>query len=401
MSFMYTNDNCIGCYKCIKACSYVGASIMKSENGKDYVTVNPDACVSCGACRDACNYDARQYDDDTIRFFEDLRKGQDISVMFTPAIMIQYASDFLKIFGALNKLGVKLFFDGTSGLGLYKWASLNYMHTHNMRGGIANYCSANENIITKYFPKLISKLIPVHSPLICTAIYAKKNMGVKGKIAYLSTCVAKQEDTRNPATRDYLHYNITYEHVYKYLKENNMLKDTYRGELHPGFECPVMMQYDLRDCLSTYIDPDARFKVVQGEKNLYNYLSKNHDDILNNKYDYVLYDFTNCELQCVYGTGSDRKSIPYEMVEKGFKDVSAQKAKEAMAKMMKNPANMIKMIKPKAPAANIAEMNAAFAKMNINLNDYMRTYEDKSPKVKLKDPSKQEQDAIFKALNKV
>ena len=108
------------------------------------------------------------------------------------------------------------------------------------------------------------------------------------------------------------------------------------------------------------VNPDAKYKVVQGEKNLYEYLKNNEEDILNNKYNYVLYDFANCKLQCVYGTGSYKKQVPYEMVERGYKDVSSKMAKEAMEKMFKDPRNIVKMMKPKALAANIAEMNAAF-----------------------------------------
>ena len=401
MSHFYTTDICIGCNKCIKACSYVGACVMTKENGKDRVKVNPDACVSCGGCADVCNYSARQYNDDTIKLIEDLKKGEEVTVLYTPALMIQYPKEFMQILGALEKLGVKKFIDGTSGLGLYKWASLNYMHEHNMRGAIENYCTSVEKIIQKYFPKLISKMIPVQSPIICTAIYAKKNMGVKGKVAYLSTCVGKQDDTKNPEIKDYLHYNATFKHMYKYLKDNNMLNENFKGSLDPGFVSPVMMQYNLSDCLSTYIDPDAKYKVVRGEKQLYNYLKNNEEDILTNKYDYALYSFTNCQLLCVYGTGSDRKNIPYEMVERGYKDVADRMAKEAMAKMFKDPRNIVKMMKPKSPAANVEEMNAAFAKMNVQLKDYMRTFKDETSLVGLKEPTPQEKDQIFKDMGKL
>ncbi|MEE1028020.1 MAG: 4Fe-4S binding protein, partial [Agathobacter sp.] len=58
MELVYTTDDCIGCNKCIRVCSCIGACISTSENGRDRITVDPTKCIACGACIDACEHNA-------------------------------------------------------------------------------------------------------------------------------------------------------------------------------------------------------------------------------------------------------------------------------------------------------------------------------------------------------
>lgn len=73
-ALVFTNDNCVGCNKCISACSCMGACISTDpdEHDKSRIEVDGTKCIACGACFDVCEHDARQYNDDTERFFADL-----------------------------------------------------------------------------------------------------------------------------------------------------------------------------------------------------------------------------------------------------------------------------------------------------------------------------------------
>ena len=74
MGLVYTNDLCIGCNKCIRACSCLGACIATEEEGSARINVDDSKCIACGACIDACEHKAREFNDDTERFFADLKK---------------------------------------------------------------------------------------------------------------------------------------------------------------------------------------------------------------------------------------------------------------------------------------------------------------------------------------
>ena len=79
MSLVFTNDNCIGCNKCIRVCPCPGACVaVTEEDGTERIQVDPARCIGCGACMDACKHGAREFEDDTEQFFADLAKGEKI-----------------------------------------------------------------------------------------------------------------------------------------------------------------------------------------------------------------------------------------------------------------------------------------------------------------------------------
>ena len=70
---IFTNENCIGCNKCIRTCPVLLANNASKRGG---VSVDTEKCIACGACFDSCTHDARDYVDDTDRFFADLASGK-------------------------------------------------------------------------------------------------------------------------------------------------------------------------------------------------------------------------------------------------------------------------------------------------------------------------------------
>ena len=74
MTSMYTNEQCIGCNKCVKSCPYLGANIIRKEDNKVKIDVNLDLCMSCGACLSSCIHNARNYTDDTEKMFSQVKE---------------------------------------------------------------------------------------------------------------------------------------------------------------------------------------------------------------------------------------------------------------------------------------------------------------------------------------
>ena len=89
-SFVFTNNLCVGCNRCIGACSCQGANIAKEVDGKNVITIDEQRCIACGACFDVCEHKARDFMDDTERFFDDLKKGEKISSILAPAFKANY-----------------------------------------------------------------------------------------------------------------------------------------------------------------------------------------------------------------------------------------------------------------------------------------------------------------------
>ena len=104
---IYTNDKCIGCNKCVRICSSFGASISHTRPNHNSIEINSERCINCGACIDVCQRGAREYLDDTNKFFNDLKNKEEISALVAPAFIAKYPNKYKSILGALRKLGIK------------------------------------------------------------------------------------------------------------------------------------------------------------------------------------------------------------------------------------------------------------------------------------------------------
>lgn len=173
-ALVFTNDNCIGCNKCISVCPVLTANYAVNENEQNKIVVDGKQCISCGACFDACEHLAREYRDDTERFFDDLKKGEKISLLLAPAFLANYPKEYASVLGGLKEMGVNRIISISFGADITTWAYIKYITEHHFKGGISQPCPAIVSYIEKYIPELIPNLLPVHSPLMCGAIYAKK-----------------------------------------------------------------------------------------------------------------------------------------------------------------------------------------------------------------------------------
>ena len=157
---VFTNDLCIGCNKCISACSCMGACVSHEVNGKNRIDVDGVRCIGCGACFDVCEHNARDFQDDVEQFFHDLKKGERISLLVAPAFKANYANEYEKVLGGLKAAGVNRIVNVSFGADITTWGYLNYIKEHNFLGGISQPCPAVVGYIERYAPKLLPK--PLH-----------------------------------------------------------------------------------------------------------------------------------------------------------------------------------------------------------------------------------------------
>lgn len=190
---IYTTDRCIGCNRCISACPVLTANhVVELGENEQRIQVDASKCIACGSCLDACEHHARGFEDDLDQFVADLRAGQQISLLYAPALAANYPGEYKRILGALKQMGVNHVLSVGFGADITTWAYLNYIEKTHMEGGIAQPCPAVVRYIESFLPELLPKLMPVQSPLLCAAIYAKNYMGIHDQLAFLGPCIAKK-----------------------------------------------------------------------------------------------------------------------------------------------------------------------------------------------------------------
>ena len=390
MGLVSTNDKCIGCNKCIRACSSMGANVATERGRGNIIDVDPDKCIACGACLDACEHGAREYTDDVERFFDDLGKGVRISVLIAPAFLANYPREYEKYLGMLKKLGVNRFISVSFGADICTWGYIKYITENKFFGGISQPCPAVMGFIERYTPELIPKLMPVQSPMMCAAIYLNKYMHVSDKLAFISPCIAKKNEIDDPNNKGYVSYNLTFKHLVEYLKKNPVSgASPYKDEIEYGLGSIYPMPGGLKENVYWLLGEDALVRQMEGEHHMYEYLQHNKELLKCGRSSYLFVDALNCTSGCLYGTGTE---VRKDMREDVFMAIQKIKADS------KNHSKKSAWGRDLTPEKRLAALNKQFA--DLNLNDFLRKYTDRSAQCKVKTPNAKELDDIFRQLKK-
>ena len=390
MSLVRTNDRCIGCNRCIRACSSMGANVAVERGRGNIIDVDPVKCIACGACLDVCEHNAREYVDDVDKFFEDLKKGEKISVLIAPAFLANYPGEYEKILGMLKKLGVNRFISVSFGADITTWGYIKYITENNYYGSISQPCPAVVGYIERYTPELLPKLMPVQSPMMCAAIYVNKYMKVSDKLAFISPCIAKKNEIDDPNNKGYVSYNLTFSHLVKYLRENPVNGAVpYKDEIEYGLGSIYPMPGGLKENVYWLLGEDALVRQMEGEHHMYEYLNRNKELLKCGKTPYLFVDALNCTNGCLYGPGTDARA---KMKEDVFMAIQWIKAES------KNESKKSAWGRNLTPKKRLEALNKQFA--NLNLNDFLRKYTDRSAECAFKIPNERELDEIYKKLKK-
>jgi iron only hydrogenase large subunit-like protein len=301
MKKLITNDesNCTGCNRCIRVCPTEGANAVYEIDGKIKVRVDNDRCIACGACIDTCKHGVRGYVDDTERFINDLRNGVPISLFAAPAFRATGEGE--RILAWLRKSGVRRIYDVSLGADICTWAHMRFIQKENPRSVITQPCPAIVNHVLMHDNRLLKYLSPIHSPMLCTAIYMNKYDRVSEKIAALSPCIAKAHEFE---ATGYVHYNVTFKKLQEYIRQNNINlpnehtdfdhRDSALGRLYS-------MPGGLKENVEFLTGKKLRIDQAEGPDIVYKALGQFADQNGSNLP--AIFDVLNCGEGCNLGTG--------------------------------------------------------------------------------------------------
>ena len=390
MGLIRTNEKCIGCNRCIRTCSCIGANVAVEQDRGNIIEVDPVKCIACGACLDACEHGAREYIDDVEKFFADLKRGEKISVIIAPAFLANYPHDYDKYLGMLKKLGVNRFISVSFGADITTWGYIKYITERNFYGGISQPCPAVVGYIERYVPELLPKLMPVQSPMMCTAIYAKKYMHLPDKLAFISPCIAKKNEIDDPNNHGVVSYNLTFSRLVNYLKENPVSGAApFTDEIEYGLGSIYPMPGGLKENVYWLLGEDAYVRQMEGEHHMYAYLRRNKDRLKAGKTPYLFVDALNCTNGCLYGTGVDNRKTLNEDVFINIQNIKVDS---------KNNNKKSAWGRNIPPEKRLEALNKQFA--NLNLDDFVRKYTDRSKECAYRVPNETELEQVYGKLKK-
>ncbi len=394
-SIIFTNEKCMGCNKCISACPALLANRAEMDSDVSKIAVDQEACVQCGSCFDSCGHDARDYNDDTEAFFRSLEKGKKISLIVAPAFLANYPREYGRILGYLKQKGVNHIYSVSFGADITTWGYLRYITEHNFIGGISQPCPAVVSYIEKYIPGLIPKLVPIHSPMMCMAIYIKKYLKLDDELAFISPCIAKKTEITDPNTYGYVTYNVTYDHLMKTIGRAYEGCAEASDEIGYGFGSIYPTPGGLRENIEHFLGKEYLVRQIEGEKRAYEFLHEYAERVKGKKQLPFMVDALNCEKGCIYGTATEKVRNTEDVLFEINRLRNAYKTDRRKSGFRKKECSP--WAKDITPAERLANFYARFRE--LRLEDFMRSYTDRH--LVIRKPTEAEKNKIYESMYKM
>lgn len=387
--FIFTNDNCVSCYKCVRVCTSPGASFVSPGKASSVVHVEEDRCISCGACFALCDHNARDYIDDTDYLLGDLMAGEPISLLVAPSFPAAYPHEYASILGGLKKRGIRRIISVAFGADICTWAYLKYIKENNFYGGISTTCPVIVSYVEHYLPELIPLLIPVQSPLRCAATYCREVLGITDRLAFLGPCIGKKMDTDFYHPDSPVEYNVTYLKLMERVRQEHIYGPDVTDEIEYGLGTFYPAPGGLTGNLRWFLGGDTLIRTVSGKTYIHGWLSQNAKKLKNRELPYYIIDALNCQEGCLEGTASESTR---------FDDDTSLCNLQYMAIDCKSD----RPDSPWNPALSLAErlemLNKQFG--NLELSHYICKFTDRSEECKTKVPTPEQAERIFRDMRK-
>ncbi|MGN0641699.1 MAG: [Fe-Fe] hydrogenase large subunit C-terminal domain-containing protein [Huintestinicola sp.] len=350
-------DRCVGCNACIRACPVNDANMSREIDGKTVITVNEKNCICCGECVRECGHSARYYEDDTARFFKDIKSGKKVTVLVAPAVKVAFKDNWKQVLSTVRKLGASVIYDVSFGADICTYMHLKAISEKRVGKIISQPCAALTDYILKYKHELIPYLSPVHSPIMCGAVYIRKYVGDNNAIAVLSPCIAKKTEFEDTGI---VEYNVTFSELEKYFERNGISLDggpfefdglpAYSGAVYP-------MPGGLKECLKI-VDPSLNVINSEGVPEVYHDLDRYLKTPEKSRP--FVFDVLSCGFGCTVGPGVPSKYNKFEIME-----IMGKVKSEAFSEQAKQT------------VFNKSKQYRAFDS-ELKLDDFLREYTPKS-----------------------
>ena len=309
--FVSVNNNCIGCGRCMLECPGQETNISVYENGVRRLSVNNMNCISCGDCFNVCKHDAREYEDDTEAFLDALGSGERLPLIVSTDLYTTYGERAYNILGYLRSLGVKNIYNSGYGADLFVYMSARYLKEYSgeiiERPFILNSCPTVLNYIQRYEPEAVKLIVPVQSPPLCTAIYARKYLGDTSRFVYLSSCIARKAEFSHDRSDVKIDFTVTHKHFMEHIGKVDL--SGYRTE--PDLEAVVFGDIisaggGLKDYMSSlFSDDELIVSYHKLNKRTRGLLASVKDENVPRPF---MVSIAGCEYGCISGAGADRSA---------------------------------------------------------------------------------------------
>ncbi len=206
---------CQDCYKCVRGCP---VKAIKVEN--HHASIIPELCIHCGHCVDICPVNAKCVRDDLGKLRLLLSKKQKIVISLAPSWKSEFPNLAKeKMIAGLKLLGISEVSE--TALGAEEVNSNLSIYLKETSGiKISTACPTVVELVEKYFPQLVTCLIPFDSPLLAHSKILKAYFGENYYIGFIGPCISKKIESDNH--QELLDFAITFKDLHRFFAESKI-----------------------------------------------------------------------------------------------------------------------------------------------------------------------------------
>jgi len=306
-------DKCNNCHNCISICP-----VKACIDGSGYrIDIIHERCIGCGRCIIACTRGARTISDDTEIFFDDIKNKTPAVLMVAPSAVTVF-DNIYKLNGYFKSIGVLAVFDVSFGAELASKSYIDFIKRAKPQTVIAQPCPALVSFCEIYHPELLKYLAPVHSPMLHTAIMIRKFSPQfnNARIGVVSPCLAKRREFEETGI---VSYNITMVNLKKHFEENYINLNSFNSLPFDGPQAERAVSFSSPGGLLTTVTRDIpelqnKIRKIEGGNEVYKYLVETPQALIEGNAPQLV-DCLSCTLGCNGGLGTGNTGLSIERLE--------------------------------------------------------------------------------------
>ncbi len=192
----FKDARCKDCYKCLRECPVKAIKVVDH-----HAKIIESRCILCGHCTEVCPQNAKSVHTERAEVEQLLRSGKAIASVAPSFVSSFDLQDFTVMKLALGRLGFADAEETSVGAREVTAQYKKLLEGGTYKNFITSCCPAVNTMIELYYPKALSYLAPVDTPMVAHAKMLRKKHP-DAKIVFIGPCIAKKREAKESGVVD-------------------------------------------------------------------------------------------------------------------------------------------------------------------------------------------------------
>ena len=192
----FKDARCKDCYKCLRECPVKAIKVVDH-----HAKIIESRCILCGHCTKVCPQNAKSVHTERSEVEKLLKTGKAVASVAPSFVSSFDVQDFNVMKLALGRLGFADAEETSVGAREVTAQYKKLLEEHTFKNFITSCCPAVNTMIELYYPKALSYLAPVDTPMIAHAKMIRKKRP-DAKVVFIGPCIAKKREAHESGVVD-------------------------------------------------------------------------------------------------------------------------------------------------------------------------------------------------------